>query len=735
MFIKSMAFPAAASCRRALRAASWVPLLALTSTLPRPSSAYAQLPDLATFHDSVARIGNVDQLRGMLAFRSSSNAERSPIALTERGFVALRLYDLTSHVSHSKIAEESFKLAIKQQPGYGWAHFGLGLAYSSKSGKSGWFVVDDVFNNITGNDARTRAHREFTKAVVAQPPVPRAAEVLADNALTKNKRTTLEDARATLTERVYSNADDGAAWFALARVHGELGDMTNAALAMEEAFANGVEGNAVARARASLLLRMHGREEDGARAWFEGVENMTALESAAFIADISALLSKDEIKAWAAMDLEVRRKYLREFWDMRAALGGVSTTERLAEHYRRLATARQRFYRQSKFGAPSQNELRMLPFSQRSDFDDRGEIFIRHGPPDKSIVPRALDRTESWLYRGIDGQDRSFHFFEVSVSKGYSLMHKLPCDASWLEQRAALDARFFRLASRCSAMDMLSVSADLRQIAFEALGTDSDRPNFTKELPFFFDLYTFRGEQGRTSVVAAVAVPFDKLQRNAETYRLDVSLILADTAARRVVRQDDSMRYSTRQVKSDDLFRLHVEIAAPPSKSTVQRVIVSDPSEPGVGQLYGGPFTIPDYSGSKLMLSDVVLAEPVADGRWRRGDVKLALVPTGYFRGGSFNVFYEIYNIATNASYSTEIEIEPVRASGSAKLKGLFGGKGKMTLKFEGVATHARAGVLQELRRVDAAIPPGRYRMRIIVRNLDTSEVARSERTFAVPKD
>jgi hypothetical protein len=323
----------------------------------------------------------------------------------------------------------------------------------------------------------------------------------------------------------------------------------------------------------------------------------------------------------------------------------------------------------------------------------------------------------------------------VRVTKGFSLMHKLPCDADVLEERAEMDARFYRLASRCDAMDMLALSADHRQAAFDALATDTDRPAFVRELPFFFDLYTFRGDAGRTSVVAAVAVPFERLIRRANDYRLDVSLILADTASKRVIRQDDSLSLVARNIKPDDLFRLHVEIAAPPSNSTVQRVIVSDPSEPGIGQLYGGPFRIPDYSGTKLMLSDLVLADPTPDGRWRRGEVALALVPTGYFRGGSFNVFYEIYNIAPSAKFITEIEIEPIRESPGDKLKGLFGGKGKMTLRFESEATAARDGVLQELRRVDAPLPAGKYRMRVTVTNLETRESAKTERTFAVPKD
>jgi len=271
------------------------------------------------------------------------------------------------------------------------------------------------------------------------------------------------------------------------------------------------------------------------------------------------------------------------------------------------------------------------------------------------------------------------------------------------------------------------------------LATDTDQPNFTKDLPFYFDLYTFRGEEGRTNVVAAVAVPVEKLQKKEiamnPAYRVDLSLILVDTASRKVIRQDDSVAIAaTRAFKNDDLFRMHVEVAAPPSRTTLQRVIVSDPSEPGIGQLYGGPFPIPDYSLGKLLMSDIVLAEPRVEGKWHRGDVKLALVPTGRFKGGSFRAFYELYNIADNTAYSTEIEIEPIQKSAGQKLKSLFGGKGKISLKFDGVALDVKNNTLQELRQVDAQLGPGRYRMRITVR-LENGETVRGERVFVVPED
>lgn len=751
----------ASSCPPAYRAASWPLLFLLLLTGAAPVSA--QLTDLSSFQDSVESISDVRDLRSMLAARSNRKAQSSPVALTERGFVALRLWDLTSDRSQSKLAEKSFKDALERDPAFGWAHYGLGLTYVSgpsvnleKAGWRGAFVVDDVVAQLTGRDARSRAHRSFLQAIGGKPPIARAAEELAENAITKNKRNTLEDARTALEQRVSATPSDGAAWLALARMDAELGNLTGAAAAIKNALDNGVDDSEVARTGASVLLRIKGREAEGARLWLDGVNALDEESAEAYYDDIEALLSNSEKETWKSMSLDSRASFLREFWPVRAALGGVSVPERLAEHYRRLAYARTVYFRGRTFGAPVSNELRRLPFSQRSHFDDRGLIYVRHGEPvdrvgsaraimaeqsmgdvfSNGIAESALLGYESWAYRNVDGTIRSFHF--EGHGDDYHLMYKLPCNGDWLGDRRLLDPRFGSVNSNCDAPSWRQLSVDMRFAAFDALATDTDAPGFTKELPFFFDLYTFRALEGRTSVVAAVAVPREKLNLSAvaanPAYRIDLSLILVDTLSRHVVRQDDSVRLaSQRAVGNDDLFRLHVEIAVPPSRSTVQRVIVSDPSEPGVGQLYGGPFPIPDYSGTKLMLSDIVLAEPSVQGRWHRGAVALALVPTRYFRGGSFNVFYEIYNINKDDRYSTEIEIEEIRKSAGQKLKGLFGGKNSMKISFDGIAATAANGTLQELRRVDAPLSAGTYRMRVMVKNLENGEVTRGEQTFSVP--
>ena len=161
-------------------------------------------------------------------------------------------------------------------------------------------------------------------------------------------------------------------------------------------------------------------------------------------------------------------------------------------------------------------------------------------------------------------------------------------------------------------------------ICLLALAVVATAGRTTRPLPFYYDLYTFRGENGHTDVVAAFAVPAGRLQaeraRGRARYRFDVTLVLADTALETVIRKDDSVFVEMpSRLDGDHLLYTHIEVAAEPSSTTLHRVIMSDATTPGIGQLYGEPFRIRDYSGDELMLSDVALGHPDNDGGWQRG--------------------------------------------------------------------------------------------------------------------
>lgn len=732
----------AATCRSRCAPASALLLIALTLLTP---ALLAAQRDLAPLHDSLQRIADPAVLRAMIAQRKEPAAGRSPEVLTERGLVSWRLYELTAAKPAGKAAQSDFERALRQAPDYGWAHYGLGLTLASgpasplHDGSRNSFVLDDVVARAFGKDAPARARRAFLNALNGRPPVPQAAEPLAEISLERWDAGTLERAETALAKLNASERATADSWLAAARVQLELDREQAAAASLERAIGLGAHPAEAAYTRSLLLLRNRAGMDAGAAAWLASVAAADEEVLEQLLSDVSALLSETERERWSAMDMAARQAWLRDFWTVRAALSGVTVPERMAEHYGRLAYARQHFYRSARFGVPTQNHLVWERFADRP-YDDRGAIYIRHGEPLDRIRATGVDAgRETWIYRDMDGTPRVMHFAAMRSNSDYDLVNTPPCASDYLMK--SQKPELVKLRVHCTEYAGALAATNYRAAAREFMRTDSQPLNFTKDLPFYFDLYTFRGDAGRTNVVAAVAVPVEKLQKSvtafSPSYRVDLSLILVDTAARKVIRQDDSIALTaTRAFKNDDLFRMHVEVAVPPSRTTVQRVIVSDPTEPGIGQLYGGPFPIPDYHAPSLMMSDIVLAEPRVEGRWRRGNVALALVPTGRFKGGSFRVFYEIYNIEKNTTYSTEIEIEPLQKSAGRKLKDLFGGgKDRISLKFDAVAVEVEDSTLQELRQVDAPqLPPGKYRMRITVRTA-AGHTARGERIFSVPEN
>ena len=255
----------------------------------------------------------------------------------------------------------------------------------------------------------------------------------------------------------------------------------------------------------------------------------------------------------------------------------------------------------------------------------------------------------------------------------------------------------------------------------------------TYPLPFFYDLYTFRGRGGGTAVVASFAVPAGELKRESVDggvrYRFDVTLVLADTVTRRVFRRDDSVFVALPRAPGDEhLLYTQLEVLAPPSRSTVHRVIMTDAATPGIGQLFSAPFRIPDYSGTELMVSDIALGQPDATSGWVRGSATLALLPTDQFPSSAFDVYYEIYNLPAGDTYETEIAIE--QATDAQRTRGLVGTSIRLRFADEAMAT--ADAYVAELRRVETSLGRGRYRITVTVTNLRTGERASRSRTFEV---
>jgi hypothetical protein len=275
---------------------------------------------------------------------------------------------------------------------------------------------------------------------------------------------------------------------------------------------------------------------------------------------------------------------------------------------------------------------------------------------------------------------------------------------------------------------VVAATSAMRGPDADALALDWEAPS-ARSLPFYYDLYTFRGDEGTTTVVATIAVPVGRLHRerrdNGFRYRFDVRLVLADTARRSVIRTMDSVFVSTPSpLARQHLLHTHVELQAPPSVATLQRVIVTDATRPGVGQLYHTPFPIPDYSGTDLMLSDVAFGLPDATAGWTRRGVTLALLPTSQFPESSFDVYYEIYNLPAGNPYETEISLQTLDDSD--------GEEQMVSMLFSGESAARPDGSVGELRHVESALPRGRYRITVTVTDKLSGQTAARSRLVEV---
>jgi hypothetical protein len=131
------------------------------------------------------------------------------------------------------------------------------------------------------------------------------------------------------------------------------------------------------------------------------------------------------------------------------------------------------------------------------------------------------------------------------------------------------------------------------------------------------------------------------------------------------------------------------------------------------------------------MVSDIVLAHPDSVGDWRRGGATFALaLPRVFERERPFTVYYEVYNLPADRSYSTRIVVEPAARRGF--LSGLFGGGGAtINVGFDDVAAPNADGVIAETRRLASDLAAGTYRMTVTVTTPDGGSAV-TESTFVV---
>lgn len=681
-------------------------------------------------------------LAGLLLAIFAAPAVRAQSADTTdtslRGFAALEQHRTSGDLAHASDAARAFATALRENPNDPVAHYGL--AATLFNARKTMTIVRQF--GVAHGEALHAAKRSLEKALELKPNYGDAARLLLQVAEQAGDQKALERALAAMPAAAPAAAPTAKA-------------------AVEKAPVTAAD---YVRRAAELYAR--GENVAAYNAYRAGLELWDRAGADAYVYDILVTADKQEVISLTDGDPAKRRAALERFWQKRAVRGGISVPDRIAEHYRRLDGARTRY-------PLPREEGRHLPLNvygkERTglerELDDRGLIFVRYGEPTERIHGRDYQERidmrshelghEAWAYRDPDGRYRIYHFFggrlEADVLRGIArptLDGSPTVSPDAMERLARLDSRYAFMAARLETIknyrnmaalippeniearraieariadryedirrQNLRMSERNRDMLFAAFDEDAAYPRFTRQLTMFHDFATFRGD-GCTDVVYSVAAP---------TSGYNLSVAVADT----FTWQTQSVDTLVLKGSAVGMYlRSTGVLCMEPDYNAYVRFTASIDSV--TGATAGGNLMIPDYSGSRLMISDLLFGSD-EDGPFVRGNARIAIVPPRQFKQNEpFRLFYEIYNLPAGARYKTTLTFETKESNPVVKL---FKGSNKVTFSFEGETS--TAGVAQEIRTLTPQIEDGEVELTVTVQ-AGTQTTTKKEKLWILPPD
>jgi hypothetical protein len=604
---------------------------------------------------------------------------------------------------------------------------------------------------------------------------PEIADELAEVGFATRSDATLNATASVLRQLATETGDSSAEgyWALLSEVDLVRGDF---AQATENALRAERGGDARGARVRGIALLLSGSDPDvGGSVYMGAIGSATGPLLHRYFDDVRGVLDDEELRAWAQLDVSARGKWLRDRWEWRALLAGLTANERLAEHHRRLHHTTTAYRKLSYRGAPPPTAVWRSNSHTDLPFDDRGVLFLRHGTPDREwrmvrhvdvISPRDSGRLRppsswstppqrvAWGYHGLGGTSRVFEFDRATTGRDYFLAEPVAiCDGKlmpslgrpnqgypvagdlldWAAALHSFDPALSTWYVACSQRDAdelplfwAQARLDAVRHAEEAWATESAVTRYTDPLSATLNLYSFH-RSGGSELIGYFAVVggrlAGKMAAHGTEYSLRMLLSVGSTMTGNVSRADTTVTFVSPDPLTKDA-RLGMVVPLPIPRIGEGRVTATVTNVHAVGQ---GRFmttalrtTHPPHPAG---LSDIVIAED-RDGAWRRGQYPLAPIPGHAVRQGDrFRVFHELYGAAAGDSLRVTLTIAPVAdVSARAMLSALIRRRGAMTLSFVEEASPESDGTTLFLRTVAADLVPGSYTLQISISNSRTEQ-------------
>jgi GWxTD domain-containing protein len=614
------------------------------------------------------------------------------------GFLSLRMVDLGGR-GHLDDAGSEFEWAAQLEPNWPYPWYGIGEV--ELGDVDGQAPVITGFQTLLGKDPLTRAANAFAHSAEVDPSFVKGLVELAATALEQRINSRITVARNALREAAQTSASaNPEVLLYRGRVEREVGDVDSALTAfwgyLDKGGARGLGLLEVARTL-FLLGRL-----DGQAPYYEGAALDDTSGVNAYRHDLSYIAEPGTLKEFDQTRGSYRAAWLQRFWTERDAADLRVRGERLREHYRRLYFARK------NYRLITTNRHYFITETYRSgsrDFDDRGLIYIRQGPPDGQATWSApgLQPNVSWRYDRPEGS-LLLHFvanedvqdyklvesvydilgYETSLAllRGDSLFRAFETAYQLVSSRDRLDPIYHKLeVAGIGSPAGFRIAKEEREIGRLSIAAGTTSDSYVRSFQHVLAaraVATAVGVEGERPVLqVAYAVSGKSLvpitSSRGLLYPIRIHAAVLDQQGAVVATLDTTRVYLAREPIPEQEHLLG-RVAIPIIPGTgILRLSIQQGEETGVLFL-PDTFVAGDPRGPAFSASDVAIGSRINSISFLAApeDTVLLNPLSVYYKGAALEMYAEVYGLPADAPYRMELV---VLKRGGGGLFGMFGGK------------------------------------------------------------
>ncbi|MGB7211342.1 MAG: GWxTD domain-containing protein [Gemmatimonadales bacterium] len=674
-----------------------------------------------SFRTTLAADSDLTSVLGALTrTRAAAHAaKKDAVDRTELGWALLRAGQLLQSNDTLYAAADEFYHAIEMHRHWPYAWYGLGnvdLALEAAHA----FVRPSVYQQPGAAWIQTAAIA-FTEALKFEPSYVPAAVALARATLDNNFDPQTSTAVPLLRAVLDSTPGLVEPFLLLGRLEWRLDSLPQALGAFETYMRRGGD-SAIGLLEVARTEYALDRPMAAESAYYAGAAFRDSAATTRYRQDLSYVADSLDLQAFDSATSGDLPGWLRRFWGERDAESGQPTGHRLAEHYRRYHYAMVHFH---DWARVKKYEFMNVVRNNRTPFDDRGMVYIRHGLPDRiaTYVPPPTNEpgksdaqippNQSWLYFRPQG-DLVLHFVGGEATS-WKLVEDLasiaPIGASpdntaeLFESRMGFGPAYDRLAmlasmqvgretlkrlavfagsdytknalGRADDFTKYDAGAELAKERFVsrsslkvATTTDDDPINYPRHLEAILQVFGASSpepNQARLLVEYALpdldGVPTRTLPDSSVVYALRLRVQAADSSGRLIL-NSDSVRFihAHRPLAKGQTLIGFALLDVPPAEYRVKAMISDTTGSTGAAWAISG-IPAPALDGRTLTLSDPILGREGSGLSWNRLDGTIPLNPLNAYPKRSTAVLsYEVGGLTPGGSYTTRIAVRRFEA-------------------------------------------------------------------------